>query len=213
MEGNVDDERSPFPSDAYRSSPTNDDQDNNLERGSTTQRVAEPPWRSPARDNGEEDAMGSSSGSSTRGGDASDSPFQGRIEDHEIRVAPSSVKPDRGDDGPRALSFDVHRKSLPGFLGGMGGTIASVPYGLVVHQADGRLSIIKKGAWRREYDLHLIERLELATGDSRLLHIDWKKDGGPATAPVIDDGEAERLLPRHTRHSYVFLSAQGTTRT
>ena len=130
-----------------------------------------------------------------------------------------------------------------------------VPYALQLHVAADRhrqgdlwrLAIIKKGGWRRDYDVGLIERLELAAAEPRLLHIDWRssatspavatstattasdnttrpreeeeeEEGGEggsneedaAASSLVDELAAPSpLLPRHSRHSYVFLSAHG----
>jgi hypothetical protein len=104
---------------------------------------------------------------------------------------------DRGED---VLEFDVQRKSLPNF---MGESIAN-PYGLLINQTLGRLTIVKKAKWNRRYDVKLIDKLELAVENARLLHIEWKKD------LVVQELSPQSRVPIHKRHSYIFGSPHGT---
>lgn len=102
---------------------------------------------------------------------------------------------DQEDD--EVLEFDVQRKSLPNF---MGESIAN-PYSLLINQTLGRLTIVKKAKWNRRYDVKLIEKVELACENARLLHIEWKKD------LVAQDLSPQSRVPIHKRHSYIFASA------
>ena len=104
---------------------------------------------------------------------------------------------DQEDDD--VLEFDVQRKSLPNF---MGESIAN-PYSLVINQTLGRLTIAKKAKWNRRYDVKLIEKVELACENARLLHIEWKKD-------MAQDLSPQSRVPIHKRHSYIFASAHGS---